>query len=45
MRGGVNPKKRLTDFFQPFGDPETPIYGQTFVTPNATDVKIDSFSF
>ncbi len=34
-----------TDFFQPFGDPETPKYGQTFVTPNATDVRIDSFSF
>ena len=34
-----------TDFFQPFGDPETPVYGQTFVTPNATDLRIDSFSF
>lgn len=34
-----------TDYFYPFGDPETPIYGQTFVTPNPTDVRIDSFSF
>ena len=34
-----------SDFFYNFGDPETAKYGQTFVTPNPTDVRIDSFSF